>query len=158
MTCPKGEVASSLRGDGDEGKVRAACIRLSLPANELAIGTMLRCFDDALFGDLDNYVSSSVSRSAVVAAADADKDGALACAELAPVIRFYASCPSSTSTTRGSRPRWRRSRPAHEPRLLLLAPRCRWAVDRTAYVLCSWSRVYSVGVQIYVNVMYCSYT
>ena len=113
---------------------------------------MLRCFDDALFGHLDNYVSSSVSRSAVVAAADADKDGALACAELAPVIRFYASCPSSTSTTRDNRPQWRRSRPAHEPRLLLLAPRCRWAVDRTAYVLCSWSRVYSVGVQIYVNV------
>ena len=81
---------------------------------------MLRCFDDALFGHLDNYVSSSVSRSAVVAAADADKDGALACAELAPVIRFYASCPSSTSTTRGSRPRWTRSWPAHEPRLLLL--------------------------------------
>ena len=126
MTCHKGEVASS-RDDDDEGKVRAACIRLSLPANELAIGTMLRCFDDALFGDLDNYVSSGVSRSAVVAAADADKDGALACAELAPVIRFYASCPSSTSTTRGSRPRWTRSWPAHEPRLLLLAPRCRRA-------------------------------
>ena len=88
MTCPKGEVASS-RADDDEGKVRAACIPLSLPANELAIGTMLRCFDDALFGDLDNYVSSGVSRSAVVAAADADKDGALACAELAPAIRFY---------------------------------------------------------------------
>ena len=70
VACPKGEVASSLRGDGDEGKVRAACIRLSLPANELAIGTMLRCFDDALFGDLDNYVSSGVSWSAVVAAAD----------------------------------------------------------------------------------------
>ena len=147
MTCPKGEVASSLRGDGDEGKVRAACIRLSLPANELAIGTMLRCFDDALFGDLDSYVSSVVSRSAVV-----DKDGALACAELAPAILFYASCPSSTSTTRGSRPRLRRSWPAHEPRLLLLAPRCRRAVDRTAYVLFSWSRLYSVGVQIYVNV------
>ena len=61
----------SSRDDDDEGKVRAACIRLSLPANELAIGTMLRCFDDALFGDLDSYVLSVVSRSAVV-----DKDGA----------------------------------------------------------------------------------
>ena len=101
--------------------MRAACIPLSLPASELAIGTMLRCFADALFGDLDSYVSSVVSRSAVV-----DKDGALACAELAPAIFFYAS-PSSTSTTRGSRPRLRRSWPAHEPRLLLLAPRCRRA-------------------------------